>query len=88
MSAINFYEIVNILTNARTTEFGVDQKRGIVVGISEDGDKKLYAVLVEDMTYMLGGSDMARTGESVTRESLYDGSSLRVSPERYTDGDS
>jgi hypothetical protein len=87
MNDIKFYEVVKILTNTRTLGFEVDRKRGIVVGISEDGDNKLYAVLVEDSTYMLDGSDLAQTGEFVSRESLYDGSDVRVSPERYTRGD-
>jgi hypothetical protein len=83
VASIDFYEIVNVLTSPHAVKLGVQGGRGVVVGVAGDGDEKSYAVLIGSKTFMLGESDLARTGERVTREAIYGGESTRVFPERY-----
>lgn len=88
MSDIGFYEVVGVPSNAAAAALGVAGTRGVVVGISgEDGEEKMYAVLIGDRTYMLGPADLVRTGESVDREAIYGGETISVSPERYPDNE-
>lgn len=85
MSAIAFYEIVAVLRTERAVALGVDDARGVVVGVSEEAGEPAYAVLVGDRTFMLGSADLARTGERVDREAVYGGEVVEVLPERYPD---
>jgi len=85
---IPFYEVVTVLNSASAAAMGVGNARGVVVGISGEADKRKYAVLVGDRTFMLDPSDLVPTGESVDREAIYGGHAIWVSPERYRDDES
>jgi Immunity protein 31 len=88
VSDIGFYEIVKVLSSADAVALGVDNARGVVVGISGETNERKYAVLIGERTFMLDPSDLVRTGESVDREAIYGGETIRVSPERYPDKES
>jgi hypothetical protein len=88
MSDIGFYEIVNVLSSADAVALGVSNARGVVVGISGEANERQYAVLIGDRTFMLSPSDLVQTGESVDREAIYGGETIRVSPEHYPDKES
>jgi len=45
-----------------------------------------YGVLVGGQVCMVDSSDVVPTGEVLTRDALYDGSSVRVRPQRYPGG--
>lgn len=85
MKEITFYEIVEVLCSPNAMALGVDNTRGVVVGVSGEESERMYAVLVGDRTFMLAPSDLVPTGESVDREAIYGGETIRVSPERYPD---
>jgi hypothetical protein len=87
VASIDFYEIVDVLTSPHTVTLGVQGGRGVVVGMADDGDEKSYAILIGSRTFMLGETDLARTGERVNREAIYGGESIRVLPERYPDAE-
>lgn len=87
MSDIEFYEVVEVLNSPAAVTLGVSGRRGIVLGVSEGANGKVYAVSVDDLIYMLNASDLSRTGERVTRESIYDGNVIKVPPRRYSAGD-
>jgi hypothetical protein len=82
VAKIDFYEIVEVLISSRAAELGVQGSRGIVVGV-DDGDEESYAILIGSRTFMLGETDLTRTGERVNRETIYDGESIQVHPEHH-----
>jgi hypothetical protein len=88
MREIAFYEVVEVLSSPSAVALGVGNARGIVVGMSGQAGERTYAVLVGDRTFMLNPSDLAPTGESVDREAIYGGETIRVSPERYLNNES
>ena len=47
-----------------------------------------YAVLIGERVWMVDSSDVVPTGEVLTRDALYDGSSAKVEPQRYHDRES
>lgn len=47
---------------------------------------EIYAIFVEDETYMIDATDLVPTGRTFSREDLYDGTSLNAPPERYMKG--
>ena len=80
-----FYSVVRILHSTRTSNLGIDGRNGVVGGISDSGSHVEYAVMVGGKSYMVDSSDLIPTGEVLRREAFYDGSSVRVEPQRYTD---
>ena len=85
MDRLPWYSVVRILPAARTAAAGVDGREGVIVGVSESGSHVEYGVLVGGEVWMVDGSDVAPTGEVLSRDALYDGSSVRVAPQRYPD---
>ncbi len=77
------YSVVRVLRTSRTADLRIDNFTGVIAGISDSGSHIEYAVLIGDTTWMVDGSDVVPTGEVLTREALYDGSSARVEPQRY-----
>jgi hypothetical protein len=88
MREIAFYEVVEVLNSPNAVALGVGNARGVVVGISGEANERTYAVLVGNRTFMLDPLDLAPTGESVDREAIYGGETIRVSPERYPNNES
>lgn len=87
MGALDFYAEVRILPSEATKALGVDGAVGVVLGISHGVRGDIYAVSVQDETYMINSSDAAPTGRKFSRDDFYDGTSIEVPPERYSDDD-
>lgn len=85
MAEFDYYEEVRIRVTAATTALGVAGSIGIVGGISSSSHGNIYAVLVRGEAYMIDAADLVPTGRTITREDLYDGTSLKAPAERYTD---
>jgi hypothetical protein len=83
---LSFYSIVRILPGSRTAALGISGRMGVIMGISESGPHLEYGVLVGGQVCMVDSSDVVPTGEVLTRDALYDGSSVRVRPQRYPGG--
>jgi hypothetical protein len=81
----DFFDVVRILSSPEAVSMGVDNELGIVVGISGDPDSRHYAVLAHGETFMLSAHSLERTGERVDRNTVYEGQSIRVAPQRYAD---
>jgi hypothetical protein len=88
MREIAFYEIVRIPGGPNAVVLGVENAHGVIVGISGEADERTYAVLIEGRTSMLDPSDFAPTGQSVDREAVYGGETIKVSPASYPSKDS
>jgi hypothetical protein len=80
-----FYSVVRIMRSTRTADLGIDGLSGVVGGISDSGSHVEYAVMVGGKSYMIDNVDLIPTGEVLKRETFYDGGSVRVDPQRYTD---
>jgi hypothetical protein len=80
-----FYSVVRIMCSARTAALGIDGHTGVVGGISDSGSHVEYAVMVCGVSHMIDSSDLIPTGEVLSREVFYDGSSVKVEPQRYTE---
>jgi hypothetical protein len=82
-----FYSVVRIMRSTRTANLGIDGLNGVVGGISDSGSRVEYAVMVGGKSYMINSVDLIPTGEVLKREAFYGGGSVRVDPQRYTDGE-
>jgi hypothetical protein len=79
MARFEFYEIVRITTSDKTKELGVAGDEGAILGMAEEPESGIwYTVLVGEQTYSIAEDELQPTGRSVTRDDLYDGSSLRA----------
>jgi hypothetical protein len=87
MVEIEFYDVVLIKASDKAIALGVANLEGVVVGKSGEQGQMSYAVLVGDRTYMIDAPDLDRTGERVSRSSVYGGESIRVDPQRYENND-
>ncbi|MGC0416131.1 hypothetical protein [Embleya sp. AB8] len=83
MGDIDFFDVVAVLNTEAAVRLGVAGTRGVVLGGSEAADGWMYAVHVGEETVMLGQADLVRTGETVERESIYGGETVRVPPQPY-----
>jgi hypothetical protein len=83
-----YYSAVTVLSTSRTAAFRIDGCEGVITGISDSGSHVEYAVLIGERVWMVDSSDVVPTGEVVTRDALYDGSSAKVEPQRYRDRES
>ncbi|MDT0346037.1 Imm31 family immunity protein [Streptomyces litchfieldiae] len=77
MSDFDFYDVVDVLRTTCAAALGVGGARGVVLGISEGENGRMYAVFIGDTAYMLSPSDLVPTGERVDREAIYGGSAPR-----------
>jgi hypothetical protein len=84
---LSYYSVVNVLRSSSTAALGIDGLTGIIVGISESDPNVEYAVLVGDEVCMVNSSDVSFTGEVMSRDDLYSGSTVNVDPQHYS-GDS
>lgn len=94
MRSADFYELVLVKETTRTQSLGVAGMRGIVTGVPphylpdaeelNPGEQSVaqYAIQIGDRGFALYREEFEPLGEKVTREALYDGSILRVGPER------
>jgi Immunity protein 31 len=80
-----YYAVVNVLRSARTEALGVSGCTGVVLGISDSGSQLEYGILIGEEVYVVDSSDVAPTGEILSREEFYDGTSISVKAQRYTD---
>ena len=80
---LSYYSVVRILRTGRTAALGIDGRVGVITGISQSGSHVEYGVLVGGEVCMVDSSDVAPTGEVLSRGALYDGSSVRAEPQRY-----
>jgi hypothetical protein len=80
-----YYAVVNVLRSARTEALGVRGCTGVVLGISDSGSQLEYGILIGEEVYVVDSSDVAPTGEILSREEFYDGTSISVKAQRYTD---
>ena len=87
MNDLDFFDVVRILPSSEAVSMGVDDKVGIIVGVSGESDSRHYAVLTGDETYMLSANSLERTGDRVDRNAVYEGQSIRIAPERSVDGE-
>lgn len=78
-----YYSVVRILRTGRTAALGIDGREGVIVGVSQSGPRVEYGVMVGGEVCMAGGSDVAATGEVLSRDALYDGSSVEADPQSY-----
>jgi Immunity protein 31 len=81
MSRFGHYDIVAISDSERMRKLGIGAKSGVVIGVSEPEepeDDHIYAVLVDEITYMVPEHDLQSTGERVSRDTIYDGSTIGV----------
>jgi Immunity protein 31 len=89
MPGLEFYAVVSIRPSDETRGLGIAGLTGVVVGHSGDSGGDAYAVLVDDETCMVSGSDLVPTGEVLERSAIYSGMSFSVpaEPLREEDGD-
>lgn len=87
MSNPDFFDVVRILPSPEAASMGVENELGIVVGISDGPDSRHYAVLARGETFMLSVHSLEPTGDHVDRDTVYDGQSIQVTPERYADNE-
>jgi hypothetical protein len=80
-----YYAVVNILRSARTEALGISGCSGAILGISESGSQLEYGILIGEEVYMVDSSDVAPTGDILSREDFYDGTSISVEAQRYMD---
>lgn len=93
MKPLEFYEVVEVLESAETRALGIVGRKGIVTGVpphllgitddpppSEPGADR-YAVTVGEDGITVARRDLHPTGQRLNRESLYDGSTIRVTVE-------
>jgi hypothetical protein len=81
----SFYSVVRILRSDSTAAFSIDGRSGVIVGIAESASRLEYGVLIDDEVYGVDSTDVQPTGEVVTREAIYDGSSVSVKAQRYAE---
>ena len=84
---LSHYSVVRILRTGRTVALGIDGREGVIAGIAESGSHVEYAVMVAGRVCMVDSSDVEPTGEVLSRDALYDGSSVRAAPQRYPGGE-
>ena len=80
-----YYSVVRVLRSDQTDALGVSGCTGVVMGISDSGSQLRYGVLIGEEAYMVDSSDVSPTGEILSREVFYDGTSISVAPQRYAD---
>ncbi len=91
--ALEFYEVVEVLDSAETRSLNIVGRRGVVTGLpphllgitddsppSEPGADQ-YAVTVGEDGFAVPRRDLHPTGQKLSREELYDGSTIRVTVE-------
>jgi len=57
----------------------------VILGISDSGSQLEYGILIGEEVYVVDSSDVTPTGEILSREALYDGTSISVETQRYND---
>jgi hypothetical protein len=85
MQKFDFYTEVHVLRTAETESSGVADAIGVIMGISEGALGPSYSVSIDGISHMVTESDLAATGRVFSRDDFYDGSSIKVAPQRYTD---
>jgi hypothetical protein len=80
---LSYYAVVQILSSERTKAVAIDGRTGVVLGISDSGEHVEYGVLIDAESYMVDSADLTPTGEVLSRETIYGGSSARVQPQRF-----
>lgn len=81
-----WYSVVRVLRTGGTAAMGIGGREGVIVGVSESGSRVEYGVLVGGEVCAVDSQDVVPTGEVLSRGELYDGSSVRVRPQRYPGG--
>lgn len=85
MSKFEFYAEVRVLRTPETGHSGIADSVGVIMGISEGALGPSYAVSIDGISNMVSESGLEATGRIYSREDFYDGSSIAVAPQRYTD---
>jgi hypothetical protein len=85
MQKFDFYMEVHVLRTAETESSEIADAVGVIMGISEGPLGPSYAVSINGISHMVAESDLAATGRIFSRDDFYDGSSIKVAPQRYTD---
>ena len=84
---LSYYSVVRVLRTGRTAALGIDGREGVIAGIAESGSHVEYGVMVDGRVCMVDSPDVVPTGEVLSRDALYDGSSVRAEPQRYPGGE-
>jgi hypothetical protein len=82
VSKFAFFEVVKVLSSTHTEQLGIDGSDGIMLGMADDEPPEVgYSILIGDRTWGVPEEDLKSLGRFVPRESIYDGTSIRVDPE-------
>ena len=82
-----YYSVVRILPSDETAALRIDGHAGVVLGVTDSGEHVEYAVLIRDESFMVNSRDLAPTGEVLSRDAIYGGSSVRVQPQRSSENE-
>jgi hypothetical protein len=85
MQKFDFYTEVRVSRTAVTESSGIADATGVIMGVSEGPLGLSYSVSVDGIGHMVAESDLAPTGRVFSRDDFYDGSSIKVMPQRYAD---
>jgi hypothetical protein len=85
MQKFDFYTEVRVSRTTATESSGIADAIGVIMGISEGPLGPSYSVSIDGISHMVAESDLTPTGRVFSRDDFYDGSSIKVTPQRYTD---
>jgi hypothetical protein len=78
----SYYEVVKIRKTPDSANRGIANAEAVVLGLPEEGED-LYTVFVYSTgtTFVMAREKLLATGRFEQPENIYDGTSIRVSPE-------
>lgn len=85
MQKFDFYTEVRVSRTAETESSGIADAIGVIMGISQGPLGPSYSVDIDGISHMVTEPDLTSTGRTFTRGDFYDGSSMKVEPQRYGD---
>jgi hypothetical protein len=85
MQKFDFYMEVRVLRTTETESSGITDSVGVIMGISEGALEPSYSVSIDEISHMVAESGLAATGRVFSRDDFYDGSSIKVAPQHYTE---
>jgi hypothetical protein len=87
MQNFDFYMEIRVSRTTETESGGIADVTGVIMGVSEGSIGPSYSVSIDGIWHMVAESDLTPTGRVFSRDDFYDGSSIKVTPQRYVDSE-
>jgi hypothetical protein len=87
MQNFDFYIEIRVSRTTETESGGIADVTGVIMGVSEGSVGPSYSVSIDGIGHMVAESDLTPTGRVFSRDDFYDGSSIKVTPQRYVDSE-